>query len=107
MSAGVRSDARHHRIQKVGYDRLLMRALPGGCIARRAPRRGVSGGVSGIRGGIWQAEGSKGRRRNAALVAVPPLAPKIILRAPLREKRPRETQDGRCITGMMNDPQVA
>lgn len=22
-------DARHHRIQKVGYDRLLMRALPG------------------------------------------------------------------------------
>lgn len=103
---GEGADARHHRIQKVGYDRLLMRALPGGCIARGASRRGVyQVGCQGNGGGIWQAKGNKGegarywlrlsrsRRRSSP--------------ASSTEKRPRETRGGKCITGMMNDPQVA
>lgn len=54
MSKREEADARHHRIQKVGYDRLLMRALPGGLhIARRASRRGVyQVGCQGNGGGI-------------------------------------------------------
>lgn len=50
MSKGKGADARHHRIQKVGYDRLLMRALPGGLHSLVSfSARGISGGVSGKR----------------------------------------------------------
>lgn len=61
MLKGEGADARHHCIQKVGYDRLLMRALPGGCIARGASRRGAyQVGCQRNGGGIWQAERDKG-----------------------------------------------
>lgn len=48
------TDARHHRIQKVGYDRLLMRALPGGLHSSGSLLGGVyQVGCQGNGGGLY------------------------------------------------------
>lgn len=55
--------------------------------------------------GYGNAEEGKGK--SAALVANLSRLRRRSSPASSTEKRPRETRGGRCITGMMNDPQVA